>query len=784
MDPLIGKTLGKYKIEALLGEGGMGAVYQARHIQLGHAVAIKVMHPHFARLPEFRARFLQEAQTAARLEHAGIVKVQDFVETSELLYIVMEFIRGNNLQQLLESQRSQGQWIPLNEAVQLIRQVGLALDYAHRHGVLHRDIKPANIMLKLDPESPERFQPIITDLGLAKLSQGGLVTQPNSTMGTPAYMSPEQLQGEHIDARSDVYSLGVLLYELAVGRRPFPIRSMTEAIRYHTREQPRPPRSLRADLPLALERIILRAMAKMPAERFPSAAALVQALTTIGAGDLPATVPATAREALSLYTQVQESMVAERGSSLIQEFPPAPPARSTVDQLQILAPDGKARSLPMQGRRLIVGRDESCDLPLKNDEKVSRHHARIEFDGQTYSVIDLESTNGTRLGNKKLQPGAAETWLPGQPLRIGKHTLRLIKATAQAAPINSAANATQMDKEVKAPIFTQLKTDIPVTPRKQPTPAKSTGGGQGNRTTRQAGRWVIWLVVGLLVAGVGGLGWRLNWLPANLLGGGDFGLPSPTVTLTPELTEVAPNVTPATDISTPDTPASDTPLPPTNTPLPPTNTAAPSEAPPTATPVPPTTTSVPPTSTPVPTSTAVPTSTPLPTSTPRPPTATPRPTNTPLPPTATPRPTPTPLPPPTPTPEVRSSGNSGSSNSGQTASGHFRVEVQKICTGERGFTWFEGTVYVNNQPANGYLVAWASRKGSATFKLPSGPQGERPDWPAGYYAHLGPTDKFVARAWRAWIMNANGDPISDYGDWDSDGPDGPCNKAIINFYSP
>lgn len=788
MDPFVGKTLGKYKIEALLGEGGMGAVYKARHMQLGHDVAIKMMHAQFARLREFRARFLQEAQTAARLDHPGIVKVHDFVEAPDMLYIIMEFIRGNNLQQMLEEQRSQKQWIPLNEAVQLIRQVGAALDHAHRHGVLHRDIKPANIMLKLDPESPERIQPIITDLGLAKLSQGGLVTQANATMGTPAYMSPEQLQGDNIDARSDVYSLGVLLYELAVGRRPFPIRSMTEAIRYHTREQPPTPRAIRPDLPPALERIILRAMAKIPADRFPSAAAMVQALTTIASGDLPATVPATAREAQSLYTQVQESLVVDRGASLIQEFPQPSVMRSGVDQLQIMAPDGAARTQSVKGRRLIIGRDDGCDLPLKNDDKVSRQHARIEFDGQAYWVIDLDSMNGTRLGAKKLKPNVAEAWPAGLPLRIGKHTIRLLRSTTPPPPAKPATQSAQTYKEIKAPAFTQMETNLPITPPKAANPGLMAAKAQENRAVRQAGRWAIWLLTGLLVAGVSGLTWRLHLLsvffPALPFGP----VASATVTLTP---------------SPAPTEAATTPAQPTATPAPPTATLAPPDtATPTAPPLsptvaasptpvaPPTETPAPPTSTPVPTSTIVPSPTPLPTSTPRPPTNTPRPTNTPLPtntpipPTNTPRPLPTPTNPqgPTEAPPV-----SGASNSGGL---HFGASVQIICNDARPEVLFEGRVFISGQPQNGYRVAFKSRKvpgtAPATDPAITGPDGGHSDWPTGYYSHIVDGNKATAKgkSLEVWVMDGSGAQISDYGFWQTDGATGSCNKAIINFSAP
>ncbi len=251
MGELAGTLLDRYEILELLGEGGMGAVYKARDVTLQRDVAIKVLHPHIARQADFKARFLQEARTAAKLDHPGIVQVYDFNQTQDRLYIVMKLIPGANLRQMLEDLKAAGKWVPLDEAVQLVRQISLALDYAHRRGVLHRDIKPNNIMIEPEPGNGLAYRPVITDLGLAKLAEGGIETRQGSSMGTPAYMSPEQALGQKTDARSDVYALGILLYELSVGRVPFPAKTITEAIRYHTSEKPPSPLSIRPGLPQA-----------------------------------------------------------------------------------------------------------------------------------------------------------------------------------------------------------------------------------------------------------------------------------------------------------------------------------------------------------------------------------------------------------------------------------------------------------------------------------------------------------------------------------------------------
>jgi eukaryotic-like serine/threonine-protein kinase len=432
MNNLVGQTLERYQILALLGEGGMGAVFKAHDITLQRDVAIKVLHPQFARRSDFRERFLQEARTAARMNHSGIVQVHDFGQKQDILYIVMEFIPGNNLYTMLQELRSKGMWIRLDESVELVRQISLALDYAHDQGILHRDIKPGNIMLKPDPVEGLPFRPVITDLGLAKLLEGQSLTQEGTSMGTPAYMSPEQAMGKKTDARSDVYSLGILLYELAVGQLPFPIKSLTEAMRYHTTEPPPPPRTIRPDLPPLLEKTIMLALEKDPAHRPPDAGELAKGLKAVAAtlGEI-VNAPTALGEAVSLVTEYQASIINPRGASVLDDF--EAPSDLTNDRIQVLVDGQTTHSMVIPTGGMTMGRDESCELVL-NDRKASRKHVRLEYDGVTYRITDLNSSNGTFLGNSKLLPGVSEVWHPDKPLRIGDTWLRLVRVEgAQSA---------------------------------------------------------------------------------------------------------------------------------------------------------------------------------------------------------------------------------------------------------------------------------------------------------------------------------------------------------------
>ncbi|HHS98514.1 MAG TPA: serine/threonine-protein kinase [Chloroflexi bacterium] len=264
----IGETVGPYRIVEKLGQGGMATVFKAYHPALDRYVAIKVLHPAFQEDPHFLARFQREARIVAKLDHPNIVPVYDFAEHRGHPYLVMRFIEGETLKARLRRGP-----LSLEEVWRVMRAVGDALSYAHRQGVLHRDIKPSNIILTPDGHV------YLTDFGLARMAQAGESTLSRDMMvGTPQYISPEQAKGEtNLDARTDIYSLGVVLYELLVGRVPFQADTPYAVIHDHIFTPLPLPRKINPDLPEPLERVLLKALAKDPDDRFQSVEEMMQA---------------------------------------------------------------------------------------------------------------------------------------------------------------------------------------------------------------------------------------------------------------------------------------------------------------------------------------------------------------------------------------------------------------------------------------------------------------------------------------------------------------------------
>ena len=271
---------GRYRVVNRIGSGGMADVWCADDTQLGRKVALKLLHARFAEDDEFVERFRREASSAAGLQHPNVVSVFDRGEWDGTYYIAMEYLPGRSLKQLV---RDHG---PLDPAlaVSLVVQILKAARFAHRRGIVHRDIKPHNVIV--DDEGRAK----VTDFGIARAGASDM-TETGSIMGTAQYLSPEQAQGHPVDARADLYSIGVVLYELLTGHVPFDGESPVTIALKHVSEDPVPPGQLNPDVPPALDAVVMRAMAKDPAQRFQDADAFIAALQHAMAADGQGTAP-------------------------------------------------------------------------------------------------------------------------------------------------------------------------------------------------------------------------------------------------------------------------------------------------------------------------------------------------------------------------------------------------------------------------------------------------------------------------------------------------------------
>ncbi len=275
MATLAGQTLGKYQVIERLGRGGMAEVYKAYHPQLERYAAIKVLHHFLAEGQDFTARFQREARAIAALQHPNIVQVYDFESQDDLYYMVMEFVDGGTLKDRL---MQPGAPLLLEQTARITREMAAALAYAHHQGVLHRDIKPANVLLGKDGRV------VLTDFGIARILSDTQFTATGTLVGTPAYMSPEQGKGMPVSVTSDIYSLGVILYEMVTGKVPFDSDTPLAVIHKHINEPLPRPSSLNPDTPPALEAVIEKALEKEPANRYRQADELVRALDEALAG--------------------------------------------------------------------------------------------------------------------------------------------------------------------------------------------------------------------------------------------------------------------------------------------------------------------------------------------------------------------------------------------------------------------------------------------------------------------------------------------------------------------
>ena len=284
----IGRNLGRYHIERLIGQGAMGVVFQARDPDLDRVVAVKILYPNLVSDTELVERFRLEARTAANLHHRNIVAIYDVGYSQDLYYFVMEYLEGRPLSRIIAEQGI----LPTSQVLDICGQIASALDYIHRRKLVHRDVKSSNIIVDSEGRA------VLTDFGLALTSKGSSLTAEGKIIGTPQYIAPEQIAGGEVGGWTDLYALGVVTYEMLTSQSPFDADVPAVLLFQVLWQAPQPLTAVRADLPKEVDEVIQRALSKDPKERFPSGSAFVSALALALDGQ-PAQPAVVAREEVS-----------------------------------------------------------------------------------------------------------------------------------------------------------------------------------------------------------------------------------------------------------------------------------------------------------------------------------------------------------------------------------------------------------------------------------------------------------------------------------------------------
>jgi serine/threonine protein kinase len=461
LNSLVGKSLGQFRIVEQIGAGGMAMVFKAYQPTLDRYVAIKVLPAYHARDPIFLKRFTQEARSVAKLAHPNIVQIHDFGEQENITFIVMEYVESGTLKDRLKERP-----LIVPEAVDFVIQAADGLGCAHSHGIIHRDVKPANMLLRKDGHL------LLSDFGIAKILEGTVnLTRVGTGIGTPQYMSPEQGTGQPVDRRSDIYSLGIVLFHALTGRVPFNADSPLSITVKHLND-PLPVENLHvAGVPQSIEQVLLKMTAKAPADRYQTTDALIEALTRAlttaqltlprwrtGFQPIGSPGPATDQQGASsapssnaggglsqvsqpLVTNVRPQMVtvpcfrcgaanqSDRlfctscGYELSDKWAAAdrylgPNGRPVLARLSLQNGQMAGRSYLFHQVVTTIGRTNGNDLIISG-RTVSRRHARLWFEGGRWYLADMQSANGTLVNNMRLQPNQAVPLNDGDVINLG-----------------------------------------------------------------------------------------------------------------------------------------------------------------------------------------------------------------------------------------------------------------------------------------------------------------------------------------------------------------------------
>ena len=399
-EPQAGQALGKYQLVGEIGRGGMAIVYKAFDPGLQRYVALKVLSPRLATEVEVIRRFEREATTAANLKHQNIVIIHDVGSADSFQFLVMELLEGSTLR---EEIRDKGA-LPLARVVPITAQLASALDHAHQRGLIHRDVKPSNIILGAGDHVT------LMDFGLVRAARDSQLTQAGAALGTLDYMAPEQLAGEEVDARSDVYSLGVVVYETLTARMPFDADTPYGLMRKVMYEAPPPLSSIITSIPGSVEQVVMQALSKSPAQRFRAA------------GDLAA----------ALYQAL------------------------CGEEMELM--DDAGRGFRLHRGTTTIGREPDNALVI-DSAQVSRHHAEIQCDGTRYTVVDLKSTNGTFVNEQRAWPGQTLPLQPGDMVRFGPMVAFRVAAVSSRA--SSSPETTMLQTRTTSHFTSPDKRQMP-----------------------------------------------------------------------------------------------------------------------------------------------------------------------------------------------------------------------------------------------------------------------------------------------------------------------------------
>ncbi len=477
---LTGRTLnGRYQIESLIGQGGMASVYKANDQNLRRTVAIKVIHPHLSGDTEFFRRFEEEATSVARLRHPNIVQVYDYNHDGDLYYMVMEFIVGETLQSRLKRLTDAQRKMPVKEAMKFTMDICEAADYAHQRGMIHRDIKPANVMLDVNGKA------ILMDFGIARMVGGSQHTATGAVLGTARYMSPEQIQGLHADARADIYSLGVTLYEMLSGRPPFIADSAMTLMMMHLNDPVPDVRAIQPETPAELVTILQKSLAKNRDERFQSAmtmaAALRQALERADKAQPAPVVSVPSVPPATEATFIEASPRPEAGGTIIEPavkkataVPTAAPAQKPVAKAETFvekpAPTTPSKPTPIPVDTAFPATPDQSAFPV--GQRRSRGWVLI----LTVLLLALLGGGGYFAYQKFFQPGSSlpavippaatvTATIETKPILLPTNTTEATRPVAVLLPTNTAtlqATATATLLPSPTPTATLPPTPAPV----------------------------------------------------------------------------------------------------------------------------------------------------------------------------------------------------------------------------------------------------------------------------------------------------------------------------------